>query len=218
MKLIVLSIFIVAHIAFAAIGFRVWKYDKFQKLPLYFMVFSLFSAFYFSFVVLFVFANMEMERFIIFSWVVIYAMLPWFLQDYIGKQRRAISIGFSSIFFAACIFYFFKINFLGIITWQHLAHLGLIGLVLLSLRGLKELSIKGVKGRGVFFALVLIFALLVFDDIFTAYAYQSFLDSYTFGIEPLDLFPVIFSVVTVKKLRRNSHSRQKLNSSPPQTR
>jgi hypothetical protein len=80
---------------------------------------------------------------------------------------------------------------------------------------LKEQNLKGVKGQGVFFALVLIFTLLVFDDIFTAYAHQSFLDSYTFGIVPLDLFPVIFSVVMVKKLRRNAHSRQKLNSSLP---
>ena len=209
MKLLILSLFIAVNIVFAAFGFRVRKHDKFKKLPAYFAIFSLFSALYFFLIVLDVFTNREMGRLIVFCWLVMYAMLPWFLRDHIGRQRRLISMGLSSLFFAAFIFFFFRINLLGIITWQHLAHLGLIGLVLTGLLSRIDLKSKENSGWSVYFALVLIFTLLVFEQIVTSYTHRSFLESYTFGIVPLDLFPVIFSVVMVIKLYNDPDSRKK---------
>jgi hypothetical protein len=200
MKLLILSLFVAANIAFAAFGFRVWKYDKLKKTPVYFSIFSLFAAFYFFFVALDVFPNREMGSLIVLCWLVMYAMLPWFLRDHIGRQRKVVSIGLSSLFFVAFIFFFFRINLLGIITWQHLAHLGLIGLVLTGLLGSIDLKSKENSGWSVYFALVLIFTLLVFEQIVTTYSHRSFLESYTFGIVPLDLFPIIFSGFMVKKL------------------
>lgn len=209
MKLLVLSLFIAANIAFAVFGLRLRKHDKLKKIPAYFAIFSLFSALYFFFIALDVLTDIQMEMLIVFCWLVMYAMLPWFLRDHIGRQRKVILMGLSSLFFVAFIFFFFRINLLGLITWQHLAHLGLIGLVLAGLLGCIDLKSKENPAWSVYFTLVLIFTLLVFEQIVTTYTHRSFLESYTFGIVPLDLFPIIFSVVMVMKLYNNPDSGKK---------
>ncbi len=203
MQLLILSLFAGVNIAFGFLSFLVWKYDKFKRLLFYFAIFSLFSAFYFLFIALSIYKELDMGRIVIFCAAVYYAMFPWFLHEHIGINRRWVSTGLSLIFFVAYMFFFFKINLFGLITWQHIAHLGLIGLVLISFQGFMDLKTKGNSGHKQFFVLVVIFAFLAFEEIIATYTRESFLAIYTFGIMPLDLFPLIFSSIMVKKMAKD---------------
>lgn len=200
MKVLILSLFSGLNLALALLSVFIWRYDKSKKVSLYFGVFSFFSGLYFILIACSDYLEADLRTPIILCSAVYYAIFPWFLNAYVGKKNGILSISLSVIFVLAFILFVGKISVLGIITWQHVAHLGLLGLVVVSILSLKFIREKDHKKDFALTILVILFVFLVFEEIVATYTHRSFLANYTFGILPLDLFPLIFSVMMGKKI------------------
>ena len=210
MKVLILSLFSGLNIAMAVLSVLIWRYEKSQKVSLYFGVFSFFSGLYFLLIACSDYLEVDLRTPIILCAAIYYALFPWFLNTYVGKNNGTLSISLSAIFVLAFILFVGKVNVLGIITWQHLAHLGLLGLVVVSALSLKFIRAKECKKHYTLTILVFLFAFLAIEEIVVTYSHKSFLANYTFGILPLDLFPLFFSVMMGKKIATDLYLKNKL--------
>ena len=184
----------------ALLNILIWRFEKSQKVSLYFGVFSFFSGLYFLLIASSDYLEVDFRTPIILCAAVYYALFPWFLNAYVGKNDGVLSVILSGIFFLAFILFVGKINIFGIITWQNMAHLGLLGLVVVSALSLRFIRFKEHKKDFTLTLLVFLFAFLAVEEIITTHSDQSFIAKYTFGILPLDLFPLFFSIIMGKKI------------------
>jgi len=210
MKVLILAFFSGLNIAMAILSVFIWRYEKSQKVSLYFGVFSFFSGLYFILIAFSDYLEADLRTPIILCAAVYYALFPWFLNAYVGKKNGVISFILSGIFFLAFVLFVGKINILGLFTWQHLAHLGLLGLVVVSALSLRYIRAKEDKKHFTLFILVVIFSFLAIEEIVATYSHQNLLANYTFGILPLDLFPLFFSVMMGKKIATDLYLKNKL--------
>jgi hypothetical protein len=211
MNIVILSLFSGINIAFAIMSFFIWKNEKAQKLYFYFGVFSLFSGFYFLLIGVSDVFELNMFNAIIFCAAIYYGIFPWLIFELINKRQRIYSFILSTLFalaFFALILNSGKSNFP---TWQIIAHIGLIGLFSVVLYATVIFKKEKLKGANEFLILVILFILLGLEEIISRYSGYQFLTNYITWITPLDIYPLLFTIIIGARLSNDFYSKNKFH-------
>ncbi len=211
MNTVVLSLFSGINIAFAVMSFFIWRKDKTQKLYFYFGVFSLFSGFYFLLIGVSDVFELNMFNAIIFCAAIYYGIFPWLIFELINKRQRFYSFILSTVFalaFFALILNSGKSNFP---TWQIIAHIGLIGLFSVVLYASVIFKKEKLKGVNEFLILVILFIFLGLEEIITKYTGYQFLTNYITWVTPLDIYPLLFTIIIGARLSNDFYSKNKFH-------
>lgn len=200
MNLLLLSLLVGINLAYSILSLFIWKKNKKQKVYLYFSIFSFFSACYILLNSLSNLTDYKINGLTIICAGIYYAIFPWFIYEYVRVLKPKITTLLATIFLLAILFYFTNFNLFGIPFWQLLAHFGLIGLLLVAFDGYIILKKKNDDYSIYFLLIVLLFGFLAMEEIITSYTGSKFLSNYITGILPLDVFPIVFTLIVGKKL------------------
>ncbi len=192
---LILTFFSGISLAFAPISFFVYWKSQNQKFYIYFGFFSLFSGFYFLLSAIAIHEVINLRWAILLCAATYYAFFPWFILDFIGKKLNGIAWPISAIFALAITVFIFNPDPDNYALWQVLAHLGLIGILGVTYYVAKLLIINKREGRVEFLVLTVVFILLGLEEIISNYSGQKFIGQYITGIMPLDIYPLLFTLV-----------------------
>ncbi len=211
MNTILLSLFSGINIAFAIISFFIWRENKTQRLYFYFSVFSLFSGLYFFLIALSSVYQIELFKGIIFCAAIYYGIFPWLIFELIDNRKRLYSIILSMVFALAFLIMVFNPEMSNnFAIWQIVAHIGLIGLFSVVIYASLIFYKKNIKGSYEFLVLVILFVFLGFEEIITNYTNYQFLSNYIPWITPLDIYPILFTLILGARLSIDFYSKNKL--------
>jgi DNA-binding CsgD family transcriptional regulator len=210
MKEIVLVFFSGINIALALVGLYVAAMIPKQKFYLYFGLFSLFSGLYFSFLVL---DSQTVDSYdipVIILAGLYYGVFPWFILEFIG--RKALYVRWLlSLIFASAVFVYLLTSKMNIMAeWRLIAHLGLIGLIITVVYSSVVLIKGNRRGATEFLILTIIFAVLGIEEIISQYVGIQFLAPYTLGILPLDIYPILFTLIFGLRLTNELFTNQEM--------
>ena len=140
-----------------------------------------------------------------------YAILPWFFGSYSGNAKKGIQWLITSIFIITYIFYFSFEQNIHTPLWLSTAYLGIF---ILSIYGIYQSIEKKYfrdRNRDFFFA----FSILILLGLLTEEVLRQFFEFYLFGssptrFQPIDFFPVFFSVLMGIKLADETFRKYRL--------
>lgn len=210
MDTLFLSLFSGINIAFAFLSLIFWKIDKTQKLYLHFGIFSLFSGFYFIFLGLSASFDLNIIYAILFCATVYYGVFPWLILGLIDKNKKPYAYILSLIFVIAFAFLVLDKTEKVFPVWQIIAHIGLVGLFVLVIYASIIYYRNKLKGANEFLILVIIFIFLGLEEIVTNYSGLVFLRNYLPWLSPLDIYPLLFTVIVSTRLSKDFYSKNKL--------
>jgi DNA-binding CsgD family transcriptional regulator len=191
---LVITFFSGISLTFGAISLFIFKKSLEQKFYLYFGLFSIFSGLYFLLIA--ISGHVEIPMWIIlFCAASYYAIFPWFIFDFIGKKINTFSKFITILFALAFTVFVINPDPSKNSIWQILAHLGLLGLMGVAFYATKKSRTERRKGWKEFFVLTAIFIFLGLEEIITNYSGHRFLAEYFTGILPLDIYPLLFTVI-----------------------
>ncbi len=160
MNAVVLSLFSGINIAFALLSFIIYYKSTAQKFYLYFGLFSLFSGFYFLLSASTGTVDTDIRWIVLLFAAVYYAIFPWFIFEYIGKKSNFFLGLLASIFAAAISAFIMNPDTDNFATWQILAHIGLVGLMIVAIYAAFITRKNGVPGAKEFAFLSGLFVVL----------------------------------------------------------
>jgi DNA-binding CsgD family transcriptional regulator len=211
MNTILLSFFSGINIAFAILSFFIWRKNKTQILYFYFGIFSLFSGLYFLLIALSSIFQIELFKGIIFCAAIYYGIFPWLIFELIDNRKRLSSIILSMIFALAFLIMVFNHEMSNnFAIWQIVAHIGLIGLFSIVIYASFIFYKKNIKGTNEFLVLVILFVFLGSEEIIANYTSYQFLSNYIPWIAPLDIYPILFTLILGARLSIDFYSKNKL--------
>lgn len=210
MNVLILSLFSGINIAFAIMSFFIWKNNKTMMLYLYFGVFSLFSGFYFLLIGFSTVLHINIFKFIIFCAAIYYGIFPWLIFEIIDKKKRIYSFILSLIFALAFLVLIINSEGSNFEVWQIIAHIGLIGLFIVVIYASITLIKNKIKGANEFLILAIVFILLGFEEILTHYTGYKFLTKYITWVTPLDIYPILFTLILGTRFSNDFYSKNKL--------
>ena len=191
---VLLSIFFGINFAFAGLSFSVYALNRDQILYALFAGFSFFSGLYFLLQVLSVLLEVDLRVGILFCAAVYYGIFPWFLYEYVGRKKGAFLWVQSGIFLVAFSAYLLAPDIGWIPVWQIIAHIGLLGLIALVLLTTNHYRQMGGRFYRAFFMLCGLFVVLSLEEIVRTYSGLPLLTKYVTGIQPLDIYPLLFTI------------------------
>ena len=191
---VLLSIFFGINFAFAGLSFSVYALNRDQILYALFAGFSFFSGLYFLLQVLSVLLEVDLRVGILFCAAVYYGIFPWFLYEYVGRKKGAFLWVQSGIFLVAFSAYLLAPDIGWIPVWQIIAHIGLLGLIALVLLTTNHYRQMGGRFYRAFFMLCGLFVVLSLEEIVRTYSGLPLLAKYVTGIQPLDIYPLLFTI------------------------
>ena len=195
MREVLLLIFSGMSLAFAGLSLAVLFFNRKQKLYALFGFFSLFSGLYFLTAMLMYDADADLRWMNLLAAACYYAVFPWFLFMLVEKQYSIWLVIVSAIFPLAFLAYLFIPESNGIGIWQIIAHVGLIGLMIISVQVCHCYQSQNLRGRRTFFVLCVLFITLGIEEILHTYTGMKIITPYTSGIPPLDIYPLMFTIV-----------------------
>lgn len=210
MSELIFALFGGVNMSFAILSLLIWLKNRKDKVFLYFGLFSLFSGFYFLLSSFSSYLNQDWSRLIIFCAGVYYSIFTWFVFSYSKISNQKISWGFSSLFFLAVVLFILRLDSPFDILWQIVAHAGLFGLILILFYGTKVLYTKSIKEANALLVLTIIFCLLALEEVFRTYTEVNLLGSITLKMQPLDIFPIMFSILIGIRLSIDIHKKREL--------
>ncbi|MCK5677835.1 MAG: hypothetical protein KAH72_05105 [Flavobacteriaceae bacterium] len=210
MNVLILSLFSGINIAFAIMSFFIWKNNKTMMLYLYFGVFSLFSGFYFLLIGFSTVLHINIFKFIIFCAAIYYGIFPWLIFEIIDKKKRIYSFILSLIFALAFLVLIINSEGSNFEVWQIIAHIGLIGLFIVVIYASITLIKNKIKGANEFLILAIVFILLGLEEILTHYIGYKFLTKYITWVTPLDIYPILFTLILGTRFSNDFYSKNKL--------
>lgn len=213
MELFILTILAGVNLAYSILSFFIWRKNKKQYLYLYFFIFSFFSGLYIFLNTTSGIIKLNIRGVIIFSAACYYAIFPWFIFAYTNIKRPKTAIALSVVFLIAFLLFFTDFTLFGYPLWIIIAHIGLIGLIIVSYQSCLILKKKKNSNSIHLQILVIIFAVLGFEEIITQYLKISFLSNSINGILPLDIFPLLFSIIIGRKLSKDIYMKTELEMS-----
>ena len=191
----ILTFFAGINIAFALLAFLFVRGNQGERFYLYFGIFSLFSGLYFLLGSIENLTAFNLSVPIITSAAVYYGIFPWFISEFIGRQFIKINIGLTSIFLIAVLFYIIRFDgALGLI-WQVLAHAGLLGLIAVSIYASYFLFKRREKGAAQLILITILFSFLGGEEILSEYTQIDILQPLFQDILPLDIYPILFTII-----------------------
>ena len=210
MNTVILSLFAGINFSFALLAFFIWKKNDTDKLYLLFSVFSLFSGFYFLLIVISGLVSANIQWAVLLCAAIYYGIFPWFLFRFIDKKGNSLTWFLSSIFALAILVYLINPENDRYATWQIIAHIGLIGLIFTSIFVLIQFKKNQTKGANDFLFLTVIFTFLALEEIITNYSNIKFLSLYFHTFLPLDIYPLLFTLIIGRRLSNDFYSKNKL--------
>ena len=220
MQEVVLSVFFGINFAFAGLSFSVYVMNRNQILYALFAGFSFFSGLYFLLQVISLVLEVDLMGGIIFCAAVYYGFFPWFLYEFVGRKRTGLLWVQSGVFLLAFLAYLFAPDFGTVPVWQIIAHIGLLGLIVLVLFAADHYKRSGGKDYLAFLMLCGLFVILSLEEIIRTYSGLPLLEDYLWGIPPLDVYPLLFTIsiglrisndIILKKELEVHHMRNELN-------
>ena len=209
-NVIFISLFSGFNLAFAILSFFIWKNEKSQKLYCYFGVFSLFSGLYFLLNGLSIVFQLDLHKTIIFCAAIYYGIFPWLIFELIENKNKTIPFILSCIFafaFLALLIYPDESDYA---VWQIIAHLGLLGLCLVITYTSIVFKKKKLKGANSFMVLTIVFIFLALEEIISRSMGHQFLSKYLSDIAPLDIYPILFTLILGARLSIDFYSKNKV--------
>ena len=191
---VLLSVFFGINFAFAGLSFSVYALNRDQILYALFAGFSFFSGLYFLLQVLSVLLEVDLRVGILFCAAVYYGIFPWFLYEFVGRKKGNFLWVQSGIFLVAFLAYLFAPDIGWIPVWQIIAHIGLLGLIALVLLTTNHYRHMGGRFYRAFFMLCGLFVVLSLEEIVRTYSGLPLLAKYVTGIQPLDIYPLLFTI------------------------
>jgi len=209
-NIILISLFSGFNIAFAILSFFIWKREKSQKLYGYFGVFSLFSGLYFLLSGLSIVFQFDIHTAIIFCAAIYYGIFPWLIFELIRNKHKTIPIILSSIFALAFLALLIYPNESDYALWQIVAHVGLLGLCLAAIYTSIVFKKKKLKGGNSFMVLTIVFIFLAIEEVISRSMGHKFLSKYLSDMAPLDIYPILFTLVLGARLSVDFYSKNQL--------
>lgn len=209
MNVLIISLFSGINIAFAFMSFFIWKNEKAQKLYLYFGFFSFFSGLYFLLIGISTVLQLDIFNAIIFCAAIYYGIFPWFIFELIDEKDRTYPYILSSIFALAFLVLLITSGESNFAAWQIIAHIGLIGLFSVVMYASVIFKKKKLKGTNEFLILTILFILLGLEEIITNYTGYKFLTNYIPWVTPLDIYPLLFTIILGARLSNDFYSKNK---------
>ncbi len=195
MKDFILTFFSGISLAFAGISIFVYWKNVSQKIYLYFGLFSLFSGFYFILNAISSYVILDIRWAALLCAAAYYAIFPWFILEFIGIKKKIILWPISGLFALAISAFLLNPDPGNFALWQILAHFGLICLLAVTSYAAFVLLKNRRARRKEFFVLTVIFLLLGLEEMISKYSGQMLLMRYTTGILPLDIYPLLFTLI-----------------------
>ena len=210
MSVLILSLFSGINIAFALLSLFIWKNDKTQKLYLYFGVFSIFSGFYFILLGLSSALDLNNSCAVIFCAAINYGVFPWLIFGLIGEKKKTYAYILSLVFAIAFLFFVLDKTERVFPIWQIIAHIGLVGLFAIVIYASIKYYQNKLIGANEFLILAIIFILLGLEEIIANYTGAVFLRKYLPWLSPLDIYPLLFTIVVSFRLSSDFYSKNKM--------
>ncbi len=210
MNTVILSLFSGINIAFAILSFFIWKNNKTQILYFFFGIFSLFSGLYFLLIGFSRVLQMDMFNSVILCAAIYYGIFPWLIFELIHKKENIYKYILSSIFALAFLVFLIDRGEGNFAVWQIIAHLGLVGLFSVVIYAAVFFIKEKIKNANEFLALVILFIFLGLEEIITTYTGYKFLANYITWFTPLDIYPLLFTVIIGSRLSSDFYSKNKL--------
>ncbi len=209
-NVILISLFSGFNIAFAILSFFIWKSEKSQKLYFYFGVFSLFSGLYFLLSSLSIVFQLDINEVIIFCAAIYYGIFPWLIFELIEIKNRAFSILLSSIFAFAFLILIIYPDESAYAAWQMIAHIGLLVLCIAVAYASIIFKKKKLVGANSFMVLTIVFIFLGIEEIISRFTGQKFLTKYLTYMVPLDIYPILFTIIFGARLSVDFYSKNQM--------
>jgi len=209
-NVIFISLFSGFNIAFAILSFFIWKREKAQKLYFFFGVFSLFSGLYFLLSGLSIVFQLNIYNAIIFCAAIYYGVFPWLIFELIENKHRAFSILLSFIFALAFLILIIYPDESNYPAWQIIAHIGLLGLCVSVAYTSIVFKKKKLVGANSFMVLTIIFIFLGLEEIISRYTGHKFLAKYLTYMIPLDIYPILFTLIFGARLSVDFYSKNEI--------
>ncbi len=210
MNTVILSLFSGINIAFAILSFFIWKNNKTQILYFFFGIFSLFSGLYFLLIGFSRVLQMDMFNSVILCAAIYYGIFPWLIFELIHKKENIYKYILSSIFALAFLVFLIDRGDGNFAVWQIISHLGLVGLFSVVIYAAVVFIKEKIKNANEFLALVILFIFLGLEEIITTYTGYKFLANYITWFTPLDIYPLLFTVIIGSRLSSDFYSKNKL--------
>ena len=186
--------------AFALLNLLIGLQKKSPRFYLYFGVFSLFASLYFFFGAFDDFSDNRIAGIRIFCAVIYYSAFPWFISSFLGFVNRKVIWSFFLIFLIAFLLFLTHLATGNFEIWQIVAHIGLFGLMIYTAYAvIVSFDIKK-RESWLLAGLTSIFILLGLEEIINVSLGIPLLDYNSIGFPPLDLYPLLFTLVIGAKL------------------
>ena len=210
MNAIVLALFSGINFAFAILSFIIYHNNTSQKFYFYFGLFNLFSGFYFLLNVISGYVNFDIRWLIILCAGIYYGVFPWVLFEYVRVKHHNFLRLLSSVFAAAILIFIVNPDPDNFAIWQILAHIGLIGLMVAAVYATIVLIQNKRSGAMLFGFISALFVLLGLEEIISNYSSRQLLSGYFTGILPLDLYPLLFTLIIGTRLSNEVFAKNRL--------
>jgi DNA-binding CsgD family transcriptional regulator len=212
MDIIFLSLFAGINIAFAIFSFYVSRKNDARRLYSLFSVFSFFSGIYFLLLAIEGILSVDIRWAIILCAAIYYGVFPWFILEFTKRKKQNYLWILSSVF-ALAFFVFVVYPQTGkFAIWQVLAHIGLIGLMVVTISSCIKFKRAGKRGANEFMIMCFLFVFLGLEEIITNYTGQKFLAKMVDGIIPLDIYPLLFTVVIGIRLSNDFNYKSRMET------
>jgi len=210
MVLILLSIFSGITFAFSILSLSVYIMNRKQSLYLYFGGFSLFSSVYFLLLSISKLGVLGLGWAIILSAALYYSIFPWFLFQFKGQRGNSFLWGVSFVFLIAFATYLFEERDGSVAIWQIIAHFGLVTLMITAIYVAVTFEAPTLRIKREFSFLCILFVLLGTEEIVRTYTGHELLTYYMKGIQPLDVYPLLFTFSIGIRLSNDFINRKEL--------
>jgi len=209
-NVILISQFSGFNIAFAILSIFIWKREKSQKLYGYFGVFSLFSGLYFLLSGLSIVFQFDIHIAIILCAAIYYGVFPWLIFELIDFKHSVVPFTLSSIFALAFLVLLIYPDESDYAAWQIIAHIGLLGLCIAVAYTSIVLKQKKIVGANSFMVLTIVFIFLGLEEIISRYSGHKFLTKYLTYMVPLDIYPILFTLIFGARLSVDFYSKNEI--------
>jgi len=173
-------------------------YIKYSRIHIYFGIFSIGAGLYYLiFNIVDPASNLVLlnNRLLISAAALYYLCFPWFIAEFTGYRKKAWPMILSFLIFAGYILFLFTTDPGNSLPWHVIIHIGSIGIGIFGLlQGLKYIRISRIPGL-LFSAFMVIFLLLLADEILATYADFKLISKFGDAFLPMDLYPVLFIII-----------------------
>ncbi len=196
--------------AFAILYILIGLQKKSESFYLLFGIFSLFASFYFFFGAIGEANNKNFAVLQLFSAAAYYAVFPWFVGTFLKVVPKKILWTFPFVFFTAFILFVLHLINGQFGVWQLVAHIGLLGLIIYASYAV-IISFDAKKRESIIMAgLTAIFILLGVEEIIQIQTGLALFNYDNLPFLPLDLYPLLFSIVIGTKLSKDIYQKNVL--------